>query len=211
MIAHAPFSTDAAGLAGPQSLYGTGDRGATLGRSCAACRSLIHSAIALVDPVPWYRVYCCCMRNSMSAPFTIGRVAEAAGVGVETVRFYERKGLLAQPRTPQQGFRFYPPDTPERIRFIREAQDLGFTLRETAELLALRAVSKRSRSAEPHWKPKQGTADDHRLSRGSGKAAAFDARTDPGRVHYRESRPGLSRERSGLCSHRSFLGEPANE
>lgn len=72
-------------------------------------------------------------------PLTIGRLAKAAGVGVETVRFYERKGLIARPPRPQNGFRSYPPATIAQIRFIREAQELGFTLREAAELLALRA------------------------------------------------------------------------
>ncbi|WP_265519405.1 MerR family transcriptional regulator [Nitratireductor luteus] len=71
---------------------------------------------------------------------TIGVLAEAAGVGVETVRFYERKGLIAQPRKPQRGFRYYAPETVERIRFIRQAQELGFTLRETRELLSLRTA-----------------------------------------------------------------------
>lgn len=75
----------------------------------------------------------------MTKPLTIGQVAAAAEVGVETVRFYERKGLIAQPPKPQHGFRSYAPETIEQIRFIREAQDLGFTLRESAELLALRA------------------------------------------------------------------------
>lgn len=79
------------------------------------------------------------MSIETAKPLTIGRVAEAAGVGVETVRFYERKGLIARPAKPRQGFRSYPPDTVERIRFIREAQRLGFTLREVRELLELRA------------------------------------------------------------------------
>ena len=68
---------------------------------------------------------------------TIGKVAAAAGVGVETVRFYEREGLVRQPTKPHRGFRVYPPDVIERIRFIRQAQELGFTLRETSELLSL--------------------------------------------------------------------------
>ncbi len=53
---------------------------------------------------------------------TIGRAARAAGVNVETVRFYERRGLIPQPRKPQDGYRLYGLDTVERIRFIREAQ-----------------------------------------------------------------------------------------
>ncbi len=67
----------------------------------------------------------------------IGEVARAAGVGVETVRFYERKGLVEQPRRPMHGIRSYPAATVERIRFIRQAQGLGFSLAEIAELLDL--------------------------------------------------------------------------
>lgn len=74
----------------------------------------------------------------MRRAFTIGRVARAAGVGVETVRFYERRGLLRRPPRPAGGFREYDPGTVERIRFIRRAQQLGFSLREIAELLSLR-------------------------------------------------------------------------
>ncbi len=70
---------------------------------------------------------------------TIGTVARFAGVGVETVRFYERKGLVEKPRKPLSGFRIYDPQTVERIRFIKQAQELGFSLREIAELLELRA------------------------------------------------------------------------
>ncbi len=71
---------------------------------------------------------------------TIGNAAHAAGVGVETLRFYERRGLIEQPPKPALGgFRIYPDDTVHRIRFIRQAQDLGFSLREIGDLLALRA------------------------------------------------------------------------
>lgn len=70
---------------------------------------------------------------------TISRAAEAAGVGVETIRFYERQNLIAQPpRPPGGGFRVYPQETINRIRFIRQAQELGFSLREAGDLLALR-------------------------------------------------------------------------
>ncbi len=75
----------------------------------------------------------------MSA-MTIGKVARKAGVGVETIRFYERRGLIGQPPKPlNAGFRVYPQESIERIRFIREAQELGFSLREIGELLSLRA------------------------------------------------------------------------
>jgi len=71
---------------------------------------------------------------------TIGRAAREAGVGVETIRFYERKGLIAQPAKPEySGFREYPAETIQRIRFIRLAQEIGFSLREIEELLSLRA------------------------------------------------------------------------
>ena len=68
---------------------------------------------------------------------TIGRVAIASGVGVETVRFYEREGLIDRPSRPKQGYRQYAPAVVGRIRFIRRAQDLGFTLREIRELIDL--------------------------------------------------------------------------
>ena len=68
---------------------------------------------------------------------TIGGVANASGVGVETVRFYEREGLVDRPERPARGHRQYPLSVVGRIRFIRRAQDLGFTLREIRELIAL--------------------------------------------------------------------------
>ncbi len=70
---------------------------------------------------------------------TIGKVACQAGVGVETVRFYERQGLIAEPPRRASGYRQYPPETPSRIRFVRRAKLLGFTLKEIKELLSLRA------------------------------------------------------------------------
>lgn len=72
---------------------------------------------------------------------TISKVASKAGVGVETVRFYHRKGLIKQPSKPALGgFRVYPLETVNRIRFIRQAQELGFSLREVKDLLTLRAI-----------------------------------------------------------------------
>jgi MerR family mercuric resistance operon transcriptional regulator len=71
---------------------------------------------------------------------TIGTAAREAGVGVETIRFYERQKLIERPAKPAgAGVRRYPSETIARIRFIREAQQLGFSLREIRELLALRA------------------------------------------------------------------------
>lgn len=71
---------------------------------------------------------------------TIGKLAQAADVGVETVRYYERRGLLPQPPKPPRlasGYRRYPQAAVARLRFIRRAQQLGFTLDEIAELLQL--------------------------------------------------------------------------
>lgn len=68
---------------------------------------------------------------------TIGTVAKAAGVNIETIRFYERKGLIQQPSPVSTSFREYPAGTVERIRFIKRAQDLGFTLVEIIDLLKL--------------------------------------------------------------------------
>ena len=78
------------------------------------------------------------MRPSPEKPLTIGVVACRAGVGVETVRFYERQGLLEEPARRQSGYRAYDEAVVARLRFIRRAKDLGFTLREIRELLSLR-------------------------------------------------------------------------
>lgn len=69
---------------------------------------------------------------------TIGKLASAAGVGVETIRFYEREGLLPKPPRKRSGYRQYPPDAVARVMFIRRAKELGFTLKEITELLELR-------------------------------------------------------------------------
>ncbi len=69
---------------------------------------------------------------------TIGRVAKAANVGVETIRFYEREGLIKNPPRRSSGYRAYPPETVSRIQFIRTAKDLGFSLKEIRELLSMR-------------------------------------------------------------------------
>src|SRR5258708_251804 len=68
---------------------------------------------------------------------TIGRVAAAAGVSVETIRYYQRRGLLEEPAKPIGGYRRYPPEMVNRICFIKRAQVLGFTLEDVAGLLRL--------------------------------------------------------------------------
>jgi MerR family mercuric resistance operon transcriptional regulator len=76
---------------------------------------------------------------------TIGSLAREAGVGVETVRFYQRKGLVAEP--PRAGgIRRYDERDADRIRFIKKAQTAGFTLAEIGELIALDATSDRPRA-----------------------------------------------------------------
>ena len=68
---------------------------------------------------------------------TIGSLAETSGVGVETVRYYERRGLVAQPGRGGGAYRRYGRDHVDRIRFIKRAQELGFSLEEVATLLTL--------------------------------------------------------------------------
>lgn len=68
---------------------------------------------------------------------TLGHVARQAGVNVETLRDYQRRGLITEPPKPAYGYRNYPPATVSRVQFIKRAQGLGFSLREIAELLSL--------------------------------------------------------------------------
>jgi MerR family mercuric resistance operon transcriptional regulator len=68
---------------------------------------------------------------------TIGALAAAAGVNVETIRYYQRRGLVAQPTRPRGGVRHYGQRDAERLRFIKRAQAMGFTLTEIASLLRL--------------------------------------------------------------------------
>ncbi len=69
---------------------------------------------------------------------TLGKVAQRSGVGVETVRFYERSGLVPRPPRTPAGYRQYPDGTVNRMIFIRHAKELGFSLKEIKELLSLR-------------------------------------------------------------------------
>lgn len=73
----------------------------------------------------------------MTAELTIGRLAEKAGVNVETIRYYQRRGLMAEPDKPMGGQRRYDSEAIKRVRFIRRAQVLGFTLDDVGSLLAL--------------------------------------------------------------------------
>ncbi len=70
--------------------------------------------------------------------FTISQLAQKSHVNIQTIRFYERKGLIPNPPRSQSGYRQYSQDSVARIKFIRNAKELGFSLREVSELLSLR-------------------------------------------------------------------------
>ncbi len=84
----------------------------------------------------------------MTSPDTLttGEAADRANVNVQTVRYYERRGLIPEPPRTSGGFRQYSPDHVARIRFIKRAQELGFTLDEAGELLNLRATPEADRA-----------------------------------------------------------------
>lgn len=75
--------------------------------------------------------------NGAPQHLTIGTFAKAAGVNLETIRFYQRKGLLPEPAKPHGGIRRYGPTDVTRVRFVKSAQRLGFSLDEIADLLRL--------------------------------------------------------------------------
>src|SRR5260221_11142256 len=72
--------------------------------------------------------------------YTVGQVARQAGVNVQTIRFYERKNLIAPDSWKESGYRIFGPETVSKIKFIKRAQTLGFTLNEISGLLRLRVV-----------------------------------------------------------------------
>ena len=91
-------------------------------------------------------------------PLTIGEVARQAGIGVETVRFYERQGLLEEPQRRASGYRQYDQEAVAVLKFIRRAKELGFTLKEIKSLLALRLDASATR-AEVREQAKAKVAD----------------------------------------------------
>ena len=108
-----------------------------------------------LDSVLYYGVYGLLMSTGApthhstqpqhAAPsLTVGQVAQQAGVGIETVRFYERESLLPEPPRTAAGYRQYTALTVERLQFIQRAKELGFSLRQTQELLVLRRDDARS-------------------------------------------------------------------
>ena len=72
----------------------------------------------------------------MTTRLKIGEVAKASGVGIETLRFYERSGLLGRPGRTESGYRVYDPDVLTRLDFIKRAQVLGFSLHEIKKIIA---------------------------------------------------------------------------
>lgn len=91
-----------------------------------------------MDPVPYYGVYTLVNGGSQLKPMTIGQVAKKTGVGVETIRFYERLGLVDEPPRLKSGYRQYSEGVIARIQFIKRAKELGFSLKEIDELFSLR-------------------------------------------------------------------------
>lgn len=83
------------------------------------------------------------MNTQPSTHLSIGVLARSAGVGIDTIRYYEREGLLPPPRRRASGYRDYDPGDSERLKFIRRAKALGFTLDDIRELLALSADHER--------------------------------------------------------------------
>lgn len=93
----------------------------------------------------------------MNEQLRIGKVAKQAGVNVQTLRYYERRGLLNPSGRLESGYRLYPPGAAQRVRFIKNAQAIGFTLREISGLLRLRVSHKAhcgdvKRKAQTHLK-----------------------------------------------------------
>jgi MerR family mercuric resistance operon transcriptional regulator/MerR family gold-responsive transcriptional activator of gol and ges genes len=90
----------------------------------------------------------------MASQLTIGQLAKSTGVHIQTVRYYERLHLLGPAARASSGYRLYGPEEERRLRFIKNAQALGFTLREIAELLNLR-VSSQARCGDVQRKAKE--------------------------------------------------------
>ena len=81
--------------------------------------------------------------DTTHTPMTIGTVAKSAGVAIDTIRYYEREGLLPEPLRRASGYRSYDDSAVRQLRFIRRAKDLGFTLEEIRDLLSLSADRQR--------------------------------------------------------------------
>lgn len=120
----------------------------------------------------------------MATELTIGKLTDAAGVNIETIRYYQRRGLLDEPPKPPGGHRRYAPEQTKRLRFIKRAQALGFTLDEVGALLTLDAacacgetralaVRKLGLSQRPQLGDGSGRAVEHGLSGTCGACVAW--------------------------------------
>ncbi len=123
------------------------------------------------------------VRNQAKNSDTIGGLARAAGVGVETVRYYQRRGLLPEPARPPGEIRRYGEADLKRLRFIRRAQAAGFTLDQIGELLALDRTDDRARVRDL----------------AAARLAALDARI----TELEQSRAALERLRGACTSGRN--------
>ncbi len=92
-----------------------------------------------LDPGVESRVY-----TDFMSSLKIGALAKAAGIPIDTVRYYEKTGLLPAPRRTESGYRAYDPETVQRLHFIRNSKKMGFTLQEIAQLLELSQAGARS-------------------------------------------------------------------
>lgn len=120
----------------PTNNHGCAHRGLT--KIEAGVRVTMRFFLKILDPVFNYRVYIEVMKaNETSSSWTRSAVASRMGIGPETLRFYEQKGLLSKPRRSAAGYRLYGAADMERLAFIRRAQDLGFSLLDIKQLLAL--------------------------------------------------------------------------
>jgi MerR family copper efflux transcriptional regulator len=118
---------------------------------------------------------------------SIGEVARMAGVNVQTVRYYERRNLVPAPPRRQSGYRAYPLDTVPLIRFIRRARELGFSLRDVAELVRLRKLRKSERKEVESIVSEKLRAIDEKIGRLNALRAALNELEDgcrgPGRIY----------------------------
>jgi len=102
--------------------------------------------------------------NTPTPSLTIGAVAKRAGVAIDTIRYYEREGLLPEPARRASGYRSYGEAAVAQLRFIRRAKDLGFTLEEIRELLALSADRQRGVKAVKQRAQRRLAAIDQRVA-----------------------------------------------
>ena len=94
-----------------------------------------------LDPTPTYMVYTLYMVNPDRKSYMAGQLAKAANVNIQTVRFYDRQGILKPASRTEAGYRIYDKEGVKRLNFIIQAKKLGFSLKEIKEFLALRVQS----------------------------------------------------------------------